>query len=127
MSPFELIALKQRVGAEYTAEVELFVLIRLDAAKRRQLDGVGFNFISHHLVQAQYIMARLKQPDLLKVVLAAGNAWIKAGARDTLFLDLTTGEYKAVCAGLAAYFRILPRIERNTYLQAMNVAEQAMK
>lgn len=127
MTPFELIALKQKVGHEYAEEVEMFVLIRFDAAKRGLLDAVGYNFISRHLVQAQYIFARLKAPNELLLAQLAGTAWIKAGARPTDTLDLTTSEYTAVRAGLKAYFRALPKIERNTYLQACNVADQALK
>lgn len=88
---------------------------------------MGYNFISRHLVQAQYIFARLKAPAQLETVKAAGMAWSKAGARPTETLDLTTSEYNAVRAGLRAYLLGLPKIERNTYLQACNVADQAMK
>lgn len=124
---FELIALKQKVGQEYADEVALFVLIHFDAAKRGKLGPIGYNFISRHLVHAQYIFARLKAPAELLLVQLAGTAWGNAGARPTETLDLTTTEYTAMRAGLKAYFRALPRIERNTYLQACNVGEQAMK
>lgn len=127
MSPFELIALKQKVGKEYSAEVELFVLIQFDAAKRGRLGPVGYNFISRHLVQAQYIFARLKEQKYLDLLRAAGTAWQKAGSRPTDHLDLTTTEYTAMRAGLAAYFKTLPKIEAGTYRQACNVADQIMK
>lgn len=127
MNPFELIALKQKVGQEYADEVAMFVLVRFDAAKRGLLGAVDYNFISRHLVQAQYIFARLKAPTQLALAKAAGMAWGKAGERQTALLDLTTGEYNAVRAGLRAYLGALPRIECNTYLQACNVADQAMK
>lgn len=127
MNAFDLIALKQKVGKEYAEEVELFVLIRFDAAKRGLLGAVGYNFISRHLVQAQYIFAKLKAPNELLLAQLAGTAWIKAGARPTEKLDLTTNEYMAMRYGLKAYFRALPRIERNTYLQACNVADQAVR
>jgi hypothetical protein len=126
VNALELIALKQRVPADYVEEIEMFVLVRFDAAKRGRLDGVGYNFISRHLVQAQYIFARLKAPKELDIARAAGVAWIKAGARPTDELDLTTAEYTAMRAGLRAYFRALPKIEIATYRQACNVAEQAM-
>lgn len=127
MNAFDLIALKQKVGKEYAAEVELFVLIQFDAAKRGRLGPVGYNFISRHLVQAQYIFARLKAPEFLLLSRLAGEAWQKAGARPTDQLDLTTTEYTAMREGLAAYFKTLPKIEAGTYRQACNVADQVMK
>lgn len=127
MNPFELIALKQRIGTEYAAEVELFVLAHFDAAKRGRLGAIGYNFISRHLVQAQYIFIRLKQQEALKLAQEAGKAWLTAGARQTAEADLTTGEYQAMRACLKAYFKTLPRIEVGTYRQACNAAEQVMK
>jgi hypothetical protein len=126
MSPFELIALKQKIGREYADEAELFVLTHFDAAKRGLLGPIGYNFISRHLVQAQYIFAKLKQPALLDVVRVAGEAWQKAGGRPGEFASLTTAEYTAMRAGLRAYFRALPKIEAGTYRQACNVADRVM-
>lgn len=124
--PFGLISAKQKVGAEYTAEVELFVLLHFDAAKRGRCTAQGYNFISRHLVQAQYIFARLKADGYLDVVRAAGNAWSKAGVRPGEYASLTTAEYQAMRAGLKAYFKALPRVETGTYRQACNVADQVM-
>ncbi|MES2352093.1 MAG: hypothetical protein V4641_31385 [Pseudomonadota bacterium] len=127
MMPFELIALKQKVGHEYADEAALFVLIHFDAAKRGALGPVGYNFISRHLVQAQFIFAKLRQPALLDVVRVAGEAWQRAGARPGEFASLTTAEYGAMCAGLRVYLRTLHKIEAGTYRQACNVADQVMK
>ena len=127
MTPFDLIALKQKVGHDYADEVELFVLCHFDAAKRGKCGGIGFNFVSRHLVMAQYIFARLKNPEFLLLARMAGVAWQRAGARPTESADLTTNEYTAMRAGLRAYFRSLPRIEVGTYRQACNVADQAMR
>lgn len=127
MTPFDLIALKQKVGAEYAAGVELWVLVYFDAAHRRALPVHGYNFISYHLTMAQYIFARLKSAQYLTLVQQAGMAWQRAGARPTAHADLTTDEYKAMRAGLRAYFRALPRIEAGTYRQACNVADQLFK
>lgn len=127
MTPFELIARKQRVGEEYAADVELWVLCYFDAAKRRALPVHGYNFISYHLTLAQYIFARLKSAQYLALVQQAGMAWQKAGARPTDQADLTTTEYTAMRAGLRAYFRALPKIEAGTYRQACNVADQLFK
>lgn len=127
MTPFELIALKQKVGAEYADEVTLFVLAHFDAAKRGRCTAQGYNFISRHLVQAYFIMAKLKDHPRMVVLQAAGDAWRKAGDRPTLNADLTTSEYQAVRKGLALYFKTLPKIEVGTYRQACNVADQLMK
>jgi hypothetical protein len=126
MSPFELIALKQKVGREYADEAELFVLVHFDAARRGRCDTIGYNFISRHLVMAQYIFAKLKAPDLLRATQHAADAWRSAGERPTKNADLTTPEYIAMRHGLHAYFRALPRIEAGTYRQACNVADQVM-
>jgi hypothetical protein len=122
-----VLALKTKVGREYADEAELFVLIHFDAAKRGQLGPIGYNFISRHLVMAQYIFARLKNAEFMLLAQLAGEAWQKAGARPTESAELTTNEYTAMRAGLAAYFKALPRIEAGTYRQAVNVAEQVMK
>lgn len=127
MMPFELIAMKQKVGREYADEAALFVLIHFDAAKRGKLGPVGYNFISLHLVQAQYIFAKLKAPSMLALVQQAGAAWQKAGGRPGEFASLTTAEYSAMRAGLRAYFHALPKIEAGTYRQACNVADQVMR
>ena len=127
MSPFDLIALKQRIGREYADEAELFVLTHFDAAKRGLLGPIGYNFISRHLVQAQYIFAKLKAHDYLLLARMAGTAWQNAGARPGEFVSLTTNEYTAMRAGLRAYFRALPKIEAGTYRQACNVADQVMQ
>jgi len=126
VTPFELIALKQKVGHDYADEAALFVYCHFDAAKRGQLGPIGYNFISRHLVQAQFIFARLKAPQMLLLVRLAGEAWQKAGARPGELVSLTTNEYTALRAGLIAYFRALPKIEVGTYRQACNVAEKAM-
>jgi hypothetical protein len=127
MNAFELIAMKQKVSREYADEVELFVLAHFDAAKRGKLGPIGYNFVSRHLVQAQYIFARLKNPERQQLVRLASEAWLKAGARPTDTADLTTQEYTAMRGGLKAYFRALPQIEAGTYRQAVNIAEQVMR
>lgn len=127
MTPFELIALKQKVGKEYADEAELFVLIHFDAAKRGRCTAQGYNFISRHLVMAQFIFARLRAPEMLLLARLAGTAWQKAGARPGELASLTTNEYTAMRAGLRAYFRALPKIEAGTYRQACNVADQVMQ
>lgn len=127
MTPFELIARKQKVGHEYADEAALFLLIHFDAAHRGKLGAIGYNFISRHLVQAQFIFAKLRQPTLLDVVRVAGEAWQRAGGRPGEFASLTTVEYGAMCAGLRVYLRTLHKIEAGTYRQACNVADQVMQ
>lgn len=127
MTPFELIALKQKVGPEYAADVELFVLLHFDAAKRGRVTPQGFNFVSYHLVVAQFVFARLKATDFLNRVRIAGRAWQKSGARPGEHASLTTSEYADMRAGLKAYFKALPRIEAGTYRQGCNVADQIMQ
>ena len=127
MTPFELIASKQKVGREYADEAELFVLIHFDACKRGKLGAIGYNFITRHLVMAQYIFARLKDDERLTITKLAGMAWQRIGARPGELASMTTNEYTALRYGLRAYFKTLPRIEAGTYRQAVNVAEQVMR
>ena len=127
MSPFDVIARKQKVGQEYANEAELFVLLHFDAAKRRRCTGAGYNFVSRHLVMAYFIAARMKSTGVMKLVQVAGDAWRKAGDRPTDHAALTTTEYLAVRAGLRAYFRALPSIAAGTYRQACEVADKIMQ
>lgn len=125
-NPIVLTALKQPVGREYADEVELWVWLHFDAAKRGFCGVDGYNFISRHLVHAQFIFAKVKQPGLLEVVRRAGAAWGHAGARPGKLVSLTTREYTDVRAGLRAYFRSLHKIEVATYREACNVGDRAM-
>ena len=127
MTPFELIAMKQKVGREYADEAELFVMIHFDACKREALGPIGYNFISRHLVMAQFIFAKLRAADRMALVLKASEAWRKVGGRPGDLASMTTGEYLAIRAGLNSYFQALPRIEAGTYRQACNVADQVMR
>lgn len=127
MNPFELIARKQLVGAEDTSQIELIVLLHFDAAKRGQCTNPGYNFISRHLIMANYLAVRLKSKSFQTITNCAGEAWRKAGERPTAALDLTTKEYRAVRAALGVYFRHLPRVEVGMYMEANKVAERLMQ
>lgn len=126
-NPIVLAALKQPVGREYADEAELWIWIHFDAAKRGVLAPTGYNFISRHLVHAQFIFARLNQPQLLEAVRRAGMAWAHAGDRPGHLVSLTTREYTDVRAGLRAYFRALHKVEVGTYREACNVGDRAMQ
>ena len=127
MSPFDLIALKQKVGVEYANEVALYILCHFDAAKRGLCGVPGFNFISLHLVQAQYIFVRLKMQSALAIIQRAGEAWGKASARPGDKASLTTTEYTAMRAGRRAYLLALPRVEAGLYAQAHEAATKIME
>lgn len=126
-NPLVLAALKQKIGHDYADEVALWVLIHFDACHRQQLGPIGYNFISRHLVQAQYIFVKLRQPALLDIVRVAGEAWQRAGARPGEFASMTTAEYAAMRGGLRVYLRALHKVEVGTYRQACNVADQVMR
>lgn len=111
MTPFDLIARKQRVGADDTALIELPVLIVLDAAKRGVCPAAGVNFLTSHMVIAVYLAKALKLPMLHKQAMAAFDAINHASGRMREVMDLTTTEYRALRDVLKSYFRVLPLVE----------------
>lgn len=124
--PLVLIAKKQRVGVDDAAQIELPVLIHLDAAKRGRGTDAGANFLTKHIVIASHIAARTKSREFFDRMQAAGNALNKAMRRPTKELDLTTGEYQAVRNGIAWYLRSLPNVEVGVLNEGCKVAAMAL-
>lgn len=126
LSPLTLIACKQKVGASDAAQIELPVLIHLDCAKRGQCTNPGANFLTTHLIIASYIAMRTRSKHFHDLVTRGYQALMKASARPTERLDLTTGEYKAVRDALATYLRALPIVEVGVMAEACAAAEKMM-
>ncbi len=126
LSPLTLLVCKQRVGPDDAAQIELPVLIHLDAAKRGQCSNPGANFLTTHLIMASYIAMRTRSKAFHDLVVRGYNALAKASDRPTPVLALTTGEYAAVRAALATYLRALPIVEVGVMAEACAAAEQKM-
>lgn len=126
INPIAFLTAKQLVGQEDTDKIELPVLVHFDAAKRGQITNPGYNFISRHLVMANFLAVRLRSRSFQTISECAGKLWSKAGARPGEFASLTTKEYAAIRACLGVYFRHLPRVEIGLYMQANQVAAQLM-
>ena len=127
INPLVLVALKQRVGAEDTAAIELPVLLHFDAAKRGQCTAAGVNFLTSHLIIASYLASRLRSQQFHDHVTAADAALQKAAKRDTEPRDLTTGEYQLLRKAFSWYFRAMPSIEVGMMDQACKTAERMIK
>lgn len=126
IDPIVFLIRKQKIGQEDTDKIELPVLLHFDAAKRGQINNAGYNFISRHLIMANWLAVRLKSTGFRTISECAGNLWGKAGARPGQFTSLTTAEYKAIRACLGVYFRHLPYTEIGVYMEANKVAARLM-
>jgi hypothetical protein len=127
INPLEVIVRKQLVGQEDADKIELPVLIMFDAAKRGRITNPGYNFVSRHLVMANYLARRLRSRSFMTISECAGRLWSKAGSRPGEFASLTTKEYAAIRACLGVYFRHLPYVEIGVYMEAQAIAEKIMK
>lgn len=123
IDPIVFLTKKQLIGQEDTDKIELPVLAHFDAAKRGRINNAGYNFISRHLVMANYLAKRLKSRSFITISDCAGTLWGKAGSRPGEVVSLTTKEYSAIRACLGVYFRHLPYTEIGMYNEACQVAE----
>lgn len=121
-NPLALFAGKQLVGQVDADYIALPVLISLDAAKRGQAPASLCNCITQHLLIACVIWTKLANKPMYDRSVAAWNAMVKACARPTDLLDLTTGEYQAIRTALSYYLRALPKVEVGTLSYAFKTA-----
>lgn len=126
IDPIVFLTKKQLIGQADSDKIELPVLVIFDTAKRGQINNAGYNFISRHLIMANWLSVRLKSRAFQTISECAGNLWGKAGARPGQFTSLTTKEYNAIRACLGVYFRHLPRLEIGVYMEANQVAARLM-
>lgn len=109
--PLAALAGKQRVGQEDADETALVVLIALDAAKRGLAPAALANTLIEHLAASAAVWSQLGKAKYYDIVVKAWPHLLKACARDTELLDLTTGEYQAIRHAIALYLRVLPQLE----------------
>lgn len=122
INPLLVIVGKQKVGQADADAIALPVLLSLDAAKRGLAPASLCNCITQHLLIACVIWTKLANKPMYDRSVAAWNAMVKACARPTNLLDLTTGEYKAIRTALSYYLRALPKVEVGTLSYAFKTA-----
>jgi hypothetical protein len=126
MTAFDLIARKQVVGQEDAEPTIMALSVYLDAAKRGQCPPVGANTLTSNMIVACYLAKALKLPLLHKQTMAGFAALTKATEREGEFLNLTTGEHKALSEVLRSYFRILPMVQVGTLTDASRESARLM-
>jgi hypothetical protein len=126
LTPFEVIALKQKVGQDDADKIAMPLLAYLDAAKRAACPNTGINFITRHLICALYLARRVGDKAFHACAMSAYEQLRKASERPTEALDLTTGEYHALRKAIAAYLLALPKVEVGMMAEANAAAAQMM-
>lgn len=111
INPLLLVVAKQPVGQEDADQIALPVLVHFDAAKRGQCTAEGCNHLTTHLIIAAHIAAGTKSKTFYETVQRAYACLMKAAARKTKLLDLSTTEYTALRAAFGMYIRALPGLE----------------
>ncbi|MES2262125.1 MAG: hypothetical protein V4724_26695 [Pseudomonadota bacterium] len=107
----EVFAAKAKILPDDAKEIALRVLIALDAAKRSRCSPGLANFLTNHIVMAVAIGSQMRNKTFLNMCTAAYSALFKACQRDTVDLDLTTGEYATIRRAVAYYVNHLPHVE----------------
>lgn len=107
----QVFAAKSKIRREDAEEIALRVLIALDTAKRAQCPAGLANFLTRHLVMALAIGSQMRNKGFYELCLKAYTAMFKASQRDTVLLDLTTGEYTTIRRAVAYYVNHLPHVE----------------
>jgi hypothetical protein len=110
-NPLDLLAAKQVVGQEDADATALVVLIALDAAKRGLAPAPLANTLTEHLLTSAAIWSQMGNKRLYDKSVVGWSALLKACARPTVLLDLTTAEYAAIRLSIAHYLRALPVAE----------------
>lgn len=126
INPLVLVAAKQKVGQEDADLIALPVLAWFDAAKRGQCTATGCNHLTTHLIIATAIAARTKSKIFYDICREGYDALMKAAARPTKLLDLTTTEYQKIRKALGWYIRSLPQCEVHHLNMACKHAEKIM-
>lgn len=121
-SALDLIALKRCIDADTVDQLALAVLLALDAAKRGAAPAAVANTLTEHLLTSVAIWSQTGNKPLYLAGAKAWQALIKACARPTAMLDLTTGEYAAIRKSISYYVRALPKLEIGVLVHAQSRA-----
>ena len=126
-NPLDLLTGKQLVQQVDADKIAMLVLIALDAAKRGRAPASLANTLTEHLLASAAVWSQTGNRRLYDVAVTAWNALLKAGARPTELLDLTTGEYAAIRTAISYYLRALPKLEVGTLALAYDKALQQLR
>lgn len=107
-------------------EIQLAVLIMLDAAKRGQATASMANTLTDHVAACQVLWGNRANRALYDKAIAAWQALCKACQRPTELLDLTTGEYHTIRQVLALYLNQLPTMKVGELVGALQVARDKL-
>ena len=119
---FDLIAVKQRIEPDIVDQVSLAVLLALDAAHRSAAPAPVANTLTEHLLTSVAIWSQMGNKPLYRAGVEAWQAMVKACARPTALLDLTTGEYAVIRRAISYYVRALPKLELGVLTRAQDKA-----
>lgn len=125
-NPIAKLVGKQKVGQDDANLVALPVLLFLDAAKRGLCPASGFNHLATHLLVAAAIASQSKSQEYHSAAARGYTALLKAGARPTKLLELTTPEYKAIREAVSWYVRSMPNVELGMMVKACAHADRIM-
>lgn len=123
---YEVLAAKSRLETDDVREIQLRVLLALDSAKRSRCPPGLANLLIRHMIMAAAIGSQMRDQSFYKLAQRAYEALYKACMRDTVDLDLTTGEYSIIKRTIALYVNHLPKVERGLFEFASNHATKVL-
>lgn len=127
IDPLALIAAKRKIEPDLADQLALAALLALDAAKRGAAPAPVANTLTEHLLTSVAIWSQQGNKPLYAAGAKAWQALIKACARPTVLLDLTTGEYAAIRLAIGYYVRALPMLEIGVLVAAQQKALQRLR
>lgn len=120
------LAYNAKLEPDSVKEVQLILLIMLDAAKRGRATASMANTLTDHIAACQVHWARRGNRALYERALEAWRALCKACMRPTQYLDLTTSEYRAIRATLLLYLNQLENMKVGDFVGALKVAREKL-
>lgn len=127
INPLAAIAAKTKPRPEDVDLIAMTALISLDAAKRGKAPASLANTLTEHLLAGVILWARMGNQALYDRAAQAWHAMVKACARDTQLLDLTTSEYQAIRTALSQYLRAIPQVEVGILFKVYTEAQHKLK
>lgn len=123
----QVFAAKAKIKREDADEIALRVLIALDSAKRARCSPGLANFLTMHLIMAMAIGSQMRNQSFYELCRKAYAQLFKASQRDTVDLDLTTGEYTVIRRAVGYYVNHLPHVELGLLNFAADHAVSALR
>lgn len=126
-NPLEVLAARRKIEKEDADKIAMLVLVALDAAKRGAAPASLANTLTEQLLTSAAVWSMKGNAALYKTSVKAWNALLKACARPTVLLDLTTGEYAAIRVAIANYVKALPLLDAGTLATAHDKAIRQLR